>query len=37
MDFLKELTHDFGQNVEISPLFVLGQDGPWSNIILMIM
>ena len=37
MDVLKELTYDFGQNLEISPWFVLGQNEPWDNIILMIM
>ena len=33
MEFLKELTHDFGQNLEISSLFVFGQNGPWSHIL----
>ena len=33
MEFLKELTHDFDQNLKILSLFVFGQNGPWSHIL----
>ena len=32
LDFLKGLTHDFGQKLQISSSFVLGKNGPWSSV-----
>ena len=30
--FLQASIHDFGQKLQISSLFVLGQNGPWSSV-----